>query len=633
MSTPIVTLTDVSLAFGDQPILNAVDVQISAGEKICLVGRNGVGKSTLLRVLSGVVTPDSGNVWHKEPLRISHLEQDVEEVSDNSVYDYVASGLGELGALLSEFHHYSENVEARKELLSQIEQLQRRIEVMGGWNIEQKVLAMCSRLSLPVKQHFTQCSGGVKRRVMLARTLVSAPELLLLDEPTNHMDISVIAWLEEFLLSFRGAVVFITHDRTLLKKLAGKIIELDRGNLVKHSGNFDSYLEKKEAMLAIESRANAKFDQELAAHEKWIRQSVQARRTRNEGRVRKLLAMRTRRAQRLQTMGQAKLVANIEHTSGKRVIDLQHISFYYGQSCVIRDLSTSILRGDRIGLIGPNASGKSTLLRLILGKLKPTQGRVVTGSHLHWAYFDQQRSQLDLTKTVRENINGGHDYVRINGKSRHVVGYLKDFLFYPQRISSPVHVLSGGERNRLLLAKIFAQLSNVMVLDEPTNDLDIETLELLEDLLTDYEGTLLLVSHDRTFLDNVASSVLVFEGGGKVSEYVGGYEDWVRQRPPPRQKQVFSNEKLVESRHSKSSKTPKSSKLSYKEKRELEALPTEIEALELEQSELQQRVGQSNFYKQNKSTITSTMARIEVIQQLLDQAYERWQDLDSIEQS
>ena len=627
---PIVTLTEVSLAFGHHTLLDNVDFQISAGDRICLVGRNGVGKSTLLRVISGGVTPDAGSIWRKETLRVSHLEQDVTVDGEETVFDMVASGLGELGGLLSDFHRVSMTAESDKKSLSHLAYLQRQIDVADGWNIEQKVLAVCSRLSLPQEQNLKTCSGGVQRRVMLAKALISSPDLLLLDEPTNHMDIDAITWLEDFLSSFHGALVFITHDRTLLGKLARKIIDLDRGKLTTFAGDFDLYQRQKELMLETESRADSRFDKELAAHEAWIRKGVRARRARNEGRVRKLLAMRKQKQQRLQARGNVKITANVDEMSGKRVLDLQHVTFYYDQACVIRDCSTSILRGDRVGIVGPNGAGKTTLLRIMLGELEPTTGRVATGSHLKWSYFDQRRSKLNTKKTVRENVNDGHDYVRINGKSRHVVGYLKEFLFPRQRIDSPVDVLSGGERNRLLLAKIFTQPANVMVLDEPTNDLDVETLELLEDLLSEYEGTLLLVSHDRAFLDNVVSSILVFEGEGRVVEYVGGYADWIRQRPTPLPKVVAKPVKTDKSKRHRRPTVESSKKLSYKEKRELAALPAEIEALEQIQSELEQKMGESDFYKQDKNTITSTVSRIEVIRKQLERSYQRWEYLDSL---
>ncbi|MDJ0956936.1 MAG: ATP-binding cassette domain-containing protein [Arenicellales bacterium] len=625
---PIITLTDASLAFGHHQLLNQVDLQISNGDRMCLVGRNGVGKSTLFRVISGALEPDDGEVWRKEGLRVALLEQEVPADLDGTVYESVASGLEGLGDLLWQYHRVTATTDSTEHTLSQMATLQRRIEAMDGWNIEQKILSVCSRLSLDVDQDIRNCSGGIKRRVMLAKTLVSAPDVLLLDEPTNHMDISTIAWLEEFLSSFHGALLFITHDRTLVRNLTNKIVELDRGKITAFNCDFDSYLEKKELLLDIESKQNARQDKELSDEEKWIRKGIKARRTRNEGRVRKLQALRKQRAQRINVQGKVKMSLPTSELSGKRVVDLQHVSLQYGENCIIRDLSTSILRGDRVGIIGPNGSGKSTLLRIILGDLKPTHGWVVRGTKLQLAYFDQQRSQLQLNKTVRENISSGHDYVSVKGRSRHVVGYLKDFLFPVKRIDTPVKALSGGERNRLLLAKLFTQSANMMVLDEPTNDLDVDTLELLEDLLTDYEGTLLLVSHDRTFIDNVVTSTLVFEGHGVVSEYVGGYDDWLHQSTSvPFSKPVQTNKKSKPK--AKRKPAGENKKLSYKEKRELETLPDRIETLEQEQEELQQKVNRRDFYKQDKLAITSTMARIEAIRKQLEQAYQRWEQLDS----
>ena len=625
---PIITLTDVSLAFGHHQLLSHVDLQISNGDRICLVGRNGVGKSTLFRVISGVLEPDDGEVWNKEALRVSLLEQEVPADLDGTIYELVASGLDKLGTLLSQYHRVTTTTDSTKSTLSHMAGLQRRIEAMDGWNIEQKILSVCSRLSLDVDRDIQNCSGGIKRKVMLAKTLVSAPDVLLLDEPTNHMDISTIGWLEEFLSSFHGALLFITHDRTLVRNLTNKIVELDRGKITTFNSDFDSYLVKKELMSDIESRKNARQDKELSEEEAWIRKGIKARRTRNEGRVRKLQELRQQRAQRVDVPGKVKMSLPTSELSGKRVIDLQHVSFQYDENYIIRDLSTSILRGDRVGIIGPNGSGKSTLLKIILGELKPTQGWVVRGTKLQLAYFDQQRSQLQLEKTVRENISSGHDYVSVKGRSRHVVGYLKDFLFPVKRIDTPVKALSGGERNRLLLAKLFTQSANMMVLDEPTNDLDVDTLELLEDLLVDYEGTLLLVSHDRTFIDNVVTSTLVFEGHGVVSEYIGGYDDWLRRSTGyPFSKPVQIERKTKPKAKRKAASENK--KLSYKEKRELEALPDRIETLEREQEELQRQVNQRDFYKQDKLAITSTIAKVEAIRKQLEQAYQRWEQLDS----
>ena len=587
-----------------------------------------MGKSTLFRVISGALEPDEGEVWRKEALRVSLLEQEVLTDLEGTVYELVASGLGDLGELLWQYHRLTTTTDSSKHTLAHMSNLQRRIEALDGWNIEQKVLSVCSRLSLKVDQNIQDCSGGIKRRVMLAKALVSEPDILLLDEPTNHMDISTITWLEEFLSSFHGALLFITHDRTLVRNLTNKIIELDRGKITTFNCDFDRYLKKKELLLEAESRRNARQDKELSEEEAWIRQGIKARRTRNEGRVRKLQALRNERARRVDVSGKVQMSLPASELSGKRVIDLRHVSFQYGENCIIKDLSTSILRGDRIGIVGPNGSGKSTLLKIILGELKPTKGWVVTGTKLQLAYFDQQRTQLQLERTVRENLSSGHDYISVKGRSRHVVGYLKDFLFPVRRIDTPVKALSGGERNRLLLAKLFTQSANMMVLDEPTNDLDVDTLELLEELLADYEGTLLLVSHDRTFIDNIVTSILVFEGNGVVSEYVGGYSDWLRQsRTISALKPAQDKTKIKDKK--KRQTTSENKKLSYKEKRELETLPDRIETLEQEQEELRQQINQRDFYKQDKPTITSTIARVEAIRTQLEQAYQRWEQLDN----
>jgi ATP-binding cassette subfamily F protein uup len=628
----LLTLANVSLAYGHLPLLDRVDLQIVRGERVCLVGRNGAGKSTLFRVISGATLPDDGEIWRKDTLRTSHLEQEVPSDTAESIYEVVAAGLGELGRLLSDYHHAIHRVgSTRASSLDTLSALQQRIDALDAWNIKQKVETVLSRLSLPADKRMADCSGGIRRQVMLAQALVSNPDLLLLDEPTNHMDIAAITWLEEFLQSFPGALMFITHDRTMLEHLATRIVELDRGRLRSFPGNYGYYLRRKDELLEAEAKANAKFDKKLAEQEAWIRQGIKARRTRNEGRVRALQAMRQARRQRIETQGQAKLVMDAGDLAGKLVADLRHVGFCYDDHWIVHDLSTRILRGDRIGVIGPNGSGKSTLLRLILGEIKPVTGEIIMGTRLQLAYFDQQRTQLDPEKTVRENISEGKDYVRVRRRLRHVVGYLKDFLFPPERIDSPVSVLSGGERNRLLLAKMFTRPANMMVLDEPTNDLDVDTLELLEDLLADYDGTLLLVSHDRTFLDNVVTSTLVFEGDGNIGEYAGGYEDWLRQRKPAAtvgNKEVGDKVSTAQTRQGKNA--GRKQKLSYKEGRELAALPGHIEALEQEQRQLEQQLSEGAFYQQNKQTISSTVGRLEQVRQELEQAYERWAYLEGI---
>jgi len=627
----LLTLTKVSLAYGHHPLLAHVDFQIDKGERVCLVGRNGTGKSTLFRVITGVAQPDDGEVWRRDPLRVAHLEQEVPADRDETVYEVVSAGLGELGELLARYHNVTHHVGTAQASLAELADLQGRIEARDGWNISQKVETVLSRLNLPADKRLADCSGGLRRQVMLARALVSEPDLLLLDEPTNHLDIAAITWLEDYLLSFNGALMFITHDRTFLRHLATRIVELDRGRLSSFPGNYDRYLVRKDEMLEAEARANAKFDKKLADEEVWIRQGVKARRTRNEGRVRALEALRRAHAARLEVGGKASLAVDAGEASGKIVADLRHVDFRFGDRQIIRDLSTRILRGDRVGIVGPNGCGKSTLLKIILGELEPTSGRVVMGTRLQIAYFDQHRRTLDPEKTVRNNLAEGRDYVSVKGRSRHVIGYLKDFLFPHERIDSKVKSLSGGERNRLLLAKIFTEPANMLVLDEPTNDLDVDTLELLEELLGEYDGTLLIVSHDRAFLDNVVTSSLVFEGDGRVGEYVGGYEDWLRQRQPPADKpkrETAEKQVTPKVEPAAAASADRRRKLSYKETRELEMLPSRIEALEREQQQLESSMGLAGFYQQEKDVITHTMARAEAVRAELETAYSRWEELE-----
>jgi ATP-binding cassette subfamily F protein uup len=634
----LLTFTNVSLAYGHHPLLDKVEFRVEAGERVCLVGRNGSGKSTLLRVASGAAQADEGEVWRQETLRISHLEQEVIADRAETLYEVVAAGLGEIGRLLAEYHRTAQQAaETGAASLANLALLHNRIDTLHGWNIEQKVAMVLSRLSLPADQALAACSGGMRRRVMLARALVSEPELLLLDEPTNHLDIAAISWLEEFLLSFPGAILFVSHDRSFSMRVATRIVELDRGSLTSFPGDYAYYLRKKDELLEIEERANAKFDKNLAQHEAWIRQGIKARRTRNEGRVRVLEAMRRARSQRITAPGSVSLAADLGDLSGKLVADLRQVGFRYADRWVVQDFSTRILRGDRVGIMGPNGCGKTTLLKLIVGELAPSCGQVVLGTRLQAGYFDQQRSRLDPAKTVRQNIAEGSDYILVRGRSRHVVGYLRSFLFPRERIDSPVAVLSGGECNRLLLAQLLAQPANLLVLDEPTNDLDVDTLELLEGLLAEYEGTLLLVSHDRTFLDNVVTSTIVFGSDGRLQEYVGGYTDWQRQRGPRLATERATAE--IEKKSKAPTRTAPARgadkeprrRLGYKDKQELQGLPTRIETLEAELSDLEAEVTQSEFYQQEKAAITAVLNHIEQARRELERAYERWEYLDSMD--
>src|SRR5476651_1986590 len=562
---PLVTLDRVSMAYGHLPLLDDVAMQIDARERVSVIGRNGTGKSTLLKILSGETPPDTGTVWRQPSLRIARLEQDVPLSAHRSVFDVVAEG---------HTHHLEED---------------------EAWLREHHVELILSRLELPADAIVDTLSGGWRRRVLLARALVGQPDLLLLDEPTNHLDIEAIQWLESFLAEYEGAVMFVTHDRSFLQRLATRIIELDRGQLTSWPGNYATYLRRKEEALANEATLQDKFDKKLAEEEVWVRQGIKARRTRNEGRVKALEAMREERAQRRDQMGNVRLQVEQAEQSGKLVIEAKHISKSYDAKIVVSDFSARIMRGDRIGLIGPNGAGKTTLLRMLLGELTPDDGEIRLGANVQIAYYDQQREQLDPERTVFDTVGEGNDTVTSNGRTRHVHGYLRDFLFSPERAYSPVKALSGGERNRLLLARLFTRPANLLVLDEPTNDLDLETLELLEEELVEWPGTLLLVSHDRQFLDNVVTSTFVFEGGGRVQEFVGGYEDWIRQKtkkPAPR------SAKASAERPADRSAKVSTRKLSFKDQRELDGLPAKIEALESEQRALAASIAGPEFYKE-----------------------------------
>ncbi|HSW93057.1 MAG TPA: ATP-binding cassette domain-containing protein [Gammaproteobacteria bacterium] len=620
--TNLITLDNVSLAFGLDVLLDRVKLQIEKGERVCLIGRNGAGKSSLMKIIEGTQSPDSGTLWRKPALRMARLTQELPQNLTETVYEFVAGGLAETGELLAQFnaltHRVADNYTEQD--LKELERLQHAIDSKNGWHFEQEIKRILERLQLPNDQRMADLSGGWQRRAALARALVTDPELLLLDEPTNHLDIEAIQWLEEDLLRSGVALIFITHDRALLKRLATRIIELDRGQLTSWPGDYENFLRRKEEMLHAEEKQNAEFDKKLAEEERWIRQGIKARRTRNEGRVRALKALRETRAKRREVQGKASFDLHAAEKSGQLVVEVNHISQTYHHKKIIGDFSLRIMRGDKIGLIGPNGIGKSTLLNILLGNLTPQQGTVRMGTQLHIAYFDQLRKALDPEKSVMENVSPGSDTIEINGKKRHIISYLGDFLFTPARAMTPVKALSGGECNRLLLARLFSQPSNLLVLDEPTNDLDIETLELLEELLGDYPGTLLVVSHDRAFLDNVVTSTLVFEGNGVIQDYVGGYEDGLAQKK--------SNTDIKNTIEKKPAAEKSGQKLSYKEQKELEELPKRIDTLEAEQAALQAKTAQPDFYQQDEATVSEAMQRLKTLAEMLEKAYERWAVLD-----
>jgi ABC transport system ATP-binding/permease protein len=630
----LVTVDLVSISFGSLPLLDRVGLQIEANERVCLIGRNGTGKSTLLQIINGDLAPDSGSVWRQPGAQIARLAQDATLFADRPVFDVVAEGLGDLSDLVTLYHHTAVEVSetGNSALLEKLGNLQHELEDRDGWRLEQRVELVLSRLSLPTEAKVNTLSGGWRRRVLLARALVSQPALLLLDEPTNHLDLDTITWLETFLADYPGAVLFVTHDRAFLRRLATRIVELDRGTLTSWPGNYETFQRKKEEWLANESLQQQKFDKLLAGEEAWLRQGVKARRTRNEGRVKALMAMRAERAARRELTGSVRLQVESADQSGRLVFEARHVSKAYDAKPVVLDFSARIMRGDRIGLIGPNGVGKTTLLRLLLGDLEPDSGEVLRGLNVQVAYYDQQREQLDPEQTVFDTIGEGSDTITVNGSPRHVNGYLRDFLFPPERARSPVKALSGGERNRLLLARLFTRPANVLVLDEPTNDLDLETLELLENWLVEFPGTLLLVSHDRAFLDNAVTSTLVFEGNGRIQEYAGGYEDWLRQRP------VAVQPAVSRSRISEVNSSPAASvvprpgskkKLSYNEQREFEQLPGQIAELEAEQEILNKAIAHPEFYREPAERIKQVLARVDQIHGELLDLYEIWDDLDS----
>ena len=636
----LLKFTNVSLAFGVTPLLDGVSWQIERGERVCIIGRNGTGKSSLLRIVKGEQQADDGEVWRAPALKIGELPQELPRADDRSVFDVVAAGLAGVGELLAEYHHLTQDTSGELDM-ERLMHVQQELEARDGWRLQQLVDSTLSRLQLPAEKTLAELSGGWRRRVLLAQALVAEPDLLLLDEPTNHLDIGAIAWLEDALRGYPGAVLFITHDRAFLQALATRILELDRGNLIDWQGDYASFLVHKEQQLAAEETANALFDKRLAQEEVWIRQGIKARRTRNEGRVRALKAMRNERSERRERQGKANLLLETADKSGKQVILAEHMSYAHpGGEPLIRDLTLMIQRGDRIGLLGPNGSGKTTLLKLLLGDLQPTAGKIQYGTKLEIAYFDQLRLQLEPEKTVIDNLAEGREFITINGQDRHVLSYLGDFLFSPQRARTPVKALSGGERARLLLAKLFSKPANLLVLDEPTNDLDVETLELLEEVLLSFEGTVLMVSHDRAFLDNVVTSTLVFEGAGRVQEYVGGYHDWLRQGGSPRLLGVQTREDGKSAQPASKSEpapvatpvaaaaAPAKRKLSYKEQRELDALPGAIETAEIELEALQTAIADPGFYQLPAEVSRGKLARMEALQAELDRLIERWAELE-----
>ena len=631
---PLVSLEQVSIAYGHLPLLDDVTLRLEPGERVCVIGRNGTGKSTLLQILAGTHSPDRGTVRRGPGVRTALLVQDLPLSSTRPVFDVVAEGLGELSRLTTAYHRTAVEVAAHPTpaRVAELGQLQQALEDSDGWRLEQRVELVIERLRLPPEAVVDTLSGGWRRRVLLARALVAQPDVLLLDEPTNHLDIEAIGWLETHIADYPGAVVIVTHDRVFLQRLATRIVELDRGRLTSWPGDYANYLRRQHERLADEAVREARQDKRLAAEEAWLRRGVKARRTRNEGRVKALLAMRTERASRRNQAGGVRLEVERADPSGRVVFEATEVAKSFDGVSVVGGVTARVLRGDRVGLIGPNGAGKTTFLRLLLGELRPDAGTIHRGTNVQVGYYDQQREQLDPARTVFDTVGDGNDTVTVNGDTRHVVGYLRDFLFSSDRARSPVAALSGGERNRLLLARLFTRPANVLVLDEPTNDLDLETLELLESWLVDWPGTLLLVSHDRAFLDNIVTSTFVFEGGGRVTEYVGGYEDWLRQRQPV-SSDPPANRGRSRPRAGAAPGTevvpPAPQRLSYHEQRELVGLPARIEALEAEARQLTARVAGPGFYREPASDIKAALAHLEQAQAALEQAYARWENLEA----
>ncbi len=634
----VINIRDLTLAFGADPLLDGINLNIEPGEKIALLGRNGCGKSTLLKIIGGTQPADEGAIEISQGIKIATLEQQLPDDTPDHVYDVVAEGLGEAGKLIAAFEACSHE-EYSEEQMQRMGDLQTRIDQLNGWTIKPQIDATISRLNLPAEALFSSLSGGLRRRVLLARALVQEPDLLLLDEPTNHLDIEAIDWLEEFTKSYRGAVLLVTHDRSFMQAVATRIVEIERGRLISFPGNYSNFLRRRAELLAAEADADAKFDKRLSEEEVWIRQGIKARRTRNEGRVRALEQMRRERSERRQAVGKSKLNLDSGGKSGKLVIEAEQVNFRWPTppavdgvepklpKTILSNFDTTIMRGDRIGIIGPNGCGKSTLIQLLLQQIEPNSGTIRHGTKLLPLYFDQLRTTLDDEKSIADNVAEGDSHVEVNGQRKHIIGYLQDFLFAPARARTPVKALSGGERARVLLAKLFTQPGNLLILDEPTNDLDIETLELLEELLAGYTGTLLLISHDRTFLNNLVSSTLVFEPEG-VKEYVGGYDDWLRQRRRPAKPQVAAKKPEKQASPAKTSPASKPKKLAYKEQRELDQLPDKLAQLEHSIGQIHQQMSETEFFQKPADQIAKVQKKLETEEANLEQAFERWEHLE-----